>query len=322
MKIAVVGATGLVGSAIIAHLQSGSWEVTAIASKKSVGQVLTISDQTYVLQSMDDVHFGDIDWVFFSAGAQVSEQFVPKVLAAGCRVIDNSSFFRMHQDVPLVAFSVNQDDGQSAPLIANPNCSTIQLAVALKPLLGLGIEQVIVSSMQSISGAGQAAMTDFQADSKYMLQSGQRQGMAFDIDTKIDVWMDDGHCKEEWKIRHELPKILGVHFMIGVTTVRVPVLFGHTQSVTVTLNQAVTLQQISALFLSSPLIRVYAHQDALSPMSVSYGNANVHIGRIRSVDALGHVWSFMVISDNILRGGATNAFEILQNSVNINEQTE
>jgi len=234
-------------------------------------------------------------------------------------VIDNSSHFRMHSGVPLVAASVNDAMCQDAVLIANPNCSTIQLAVALKPLIRYGIAQVIVSSMQSISGAGRLAISHLKNDSEYFLQTKNAKGMAFDIDTKIDVWVDEGYCKEEWKIRHELPKILGVNFPIGVTTVRVPVLYGHTQSVTVTLEQAFDLEKIKDLLASSDCIRVYDEQEKLSPMRSAFGNSDVHIGRIRPVDDVGHIWNFIVISDNILRGGATNAFEILQSLVNVNE---
>ena len=319
MKIAVVGATGLIGSAIIAHLQSSRWDITAIASERSAGRTLTISGRSYVLKAIGDIDFSNIDWAFFSAGGRVSEQYIPQALAKGCRVIDNSSHFRMHQSVPLVAASVNDAMGQGAKLIANPNCSTIQLAVALKPIMRHEIQQVVVTSMQSISGAGRAAISDLRNDSAGFLQTDQPKGMAFDIDTKIDVWVDDGYCKEEWKIRHELPKILGAHFTIGVTTVRVPVLYGHTQSVTVTLKQAINLGEISALFAASDRIRLYNDQDQFSPMTSAFGNANVHIGRIRPVDESGHIWNFMVISDNILRGGATNAFEILQSLVNVNE---
>jgi aspartate-semialdehyde dehydrogenase len=280
---------------------------------------MSLAGRQYFIYAIEQVDFSEIDWVFFSAGGAVSSQYVPKVLAQGCRVIDNSSYFRMHPDVPLVAFSVNHEMCQSAPLIANPNCSTIQLAVALNPLLHLEPSQVIITSMQSISGAGRGAMANLKEDTRCMLQSGAMQGMAFDLDTKIDVWADAGYCKEEWKIRHELPKILGIDVLIGVTTVRVPVLFAHSQSVTVTLKRSVSLSELISLFEDSPLIRVYAHEDIFSPMKVSYGNANVHVGRIRPVGTDGLVWNFMVISDNILRGGATNAFEILRSLVSVNE---
>ena len=318
MRILVVGATGMVGFAICQQLAkrsdlqiTGASRLTQVAQTDKIKQenLATLKQQGVALRTLDDISFEDFDVAFFSAGAAVSEQYVPQAISQGVRVIDNTSFFRMHDEVPLVVPGINDEGIADKQLIANPNCSTIQLVYVLDCLQKLGsINDVDVVSIQSISGAGSGALAQLNTDTMQMITSSRHTGMAFDIDTKIDRWMEQGVCKEEWKIQHESKKILGLD-SVRATCVRVPVLYGHTQSVTIRFDRRISHEECATIFNNSEAIVYYDIHDDFSPMRHASGNGKVHVGRMR-LSSDGQTLRLIIMADNVLRGGATNAVEI------------
>tara|TARA_Y200000002_G_scaffold383071_1_gene402980 strand:+ start:497 stop:1474 length:978 start_codon:yes stop_codon:yes gene_type:complete len=317
MKIAVVGATGLIGKEIIREIiisLGHDVEIKALASERSAGEILVVEGREFIVQVLSQDSFDNCQYAFFSAGGKVSEKFVPYAMQSGAFVIDNTSHFRMHSDVPLVAASLNDDVIADSKLVSNPNCSTIQLVHVINLLREISkVIAINVVSMQSISGAGQQALNRLKDATLHALLTDQYHHLAFDCETHIDQWMDNDYCKEEWKIANELPKILNENIPLQATTIRIPVLYGHTQSVTVDFNVEIDRDQIEQVLHQSDLITYHNPREKLTPMQQAKGNSKIHVGRLRAMSPRSKVWNFMVLSDNILRGGASNAVEIMMN---------
>jgi aspartate-semialdehyde dehydrogenase len=242
-KVAIVGATGNVGREMLNTLSEREFpvsEVHAVASERSAGQQVSFGDQTLKVQNLDKFNFKGIDIVLASAGSKISESFAPRATKAGAVIIDNSSFFRMDKDVPLVVPEVNPEDiklYKKKGIIANPNCSTIQMVVALKPLHDLAtIKRVVVSTYQSVSGAGKSAMDELFNQTRAIYANGAPERkvfakqISFNVIPQIDVFMKDGFTKEEWKMRVETQKILDKNIAVTATCVRVPVFVCHSES--------------------------------------------------------------------------------------------
>ncbi|HEY8962946.1 MAG TPA: aspartate-semialdehyde dehydrogenase, partial [Alphaproteobacteria bacterium] len=260
MKVAVVGATGAVGHemlSILAERKFPADEVVALASKQSAGKEVSFGDDdTLVVQALDDYDFKGTDIVLSSAGAKISAEFAPRATAAGAVIIDNTSHFRMDPDVPLVVPEVNPQaiaDYKKKNIIANPNCSTIQMVVALKPLHDIAIiKRVVVSTYQSVSGAGKEGMDElFNQSRKFFVSEETKQEVfpkqiAFNVIPQIDVFMDDGKTKEEWKMMVETKKILDPAIKVIATCVRVPSFIGHAEAVHVEFENDITPKQALA----------------------------------------------------------------------------
>jgi aspartate-semialdehyde dehydrogenase len=264
-KVAVVGATGNVGREMMNILAERSFpadEVVALASRRSIGQEVSYGDETLKVKALENYDFGDVDICLMSAGSTVSKEWSPKIAAKGAVVIDNSSCWRMDPDVPLVVPEVNADackDFRKKGIIANPNCSTAQLVVALKPLHDKAkIKRVVVSTYQSVSGAGKDAMDELFHQTKSVFTAGEMEmkkfpkRIAFNVIPEIDVFMEDGYTKEEWKMVVETKKILDPKIKVTATCVRVPVFIGHSEAVNIEFEQPISADEARAILRKSP----------------------------------------------------------------------
>ncbi len=328
-KVAVVGATGNVGQAMLAGLAERKFpasEVYALASQRSAGREVSFGDDHILkVQNLDTFDFKGVDIVLASAGSAVSKVFAPKAAKAGAVIIDNSSFFRMDPDVPLVVPEVNPEaiaDYTKKGIIANPNCSTIQMVVALKPLHDAAkIKRVVVSTYQSVSGAGRAAMDELfdQTRAVYANSSPKRtifaKQISFNVIPQIDVFMDDGWTKEEWKMRVETKKILGADIEVSATCVRVPVFVCHSEAVNVEFEKKITADAARKLLQKAPGVHVIDTHDPedgfVTPAEVS-GEDFVYVSRIRQDESVKNGLSLWVVADNLRKGAATNAVQIAE----------
>jgi aspartate-semialdehyde dehydrogenase len=326
-KVAVVGATGAVGREIIKTLAERRFPVSgivALASGRSAGQEISFGDKTVLkVQSLDKFDFTGWDIGLFSPGAAVSAIHAPRAAAAGCLVIDNTSQFRMEPDVPLVVPEVNPDalNRIRRGIVANPNCSTIQLAVALKPLHDrFGVRRVVVATYQSVSGAGKEGMDELWNQTKANFVNDPiapqqfTKPIAFNVIPHIDRFMDDGSTKEEWKMAVEIRKIVSPDIKLVATCVRVPVFIGHSEAVTVEFERAVTPSEARALLRESPGISVMDSRDDggyITPVDCA-GEDSVFISRIRRDPTVEHGLSFWCVSDNLRKGAALNAVQIAE----------
>ena len=268
-KVAVVGATGNVGREILNILDERAFhcdEVVALASRKSIGRELSFGDKILKVKDLEIFDFSQIDIALFSAGSKISEKWAPIAASAGAIVIDNSSFWRYHDDVPLIVPEVNPDDINHAKkrgIIANPNCSTIQLVVALKPLHDISkIKRVVVSTFQSVSGAGNAAMDELFNQTKgiFVNQAAEPENftrqMAFNVIPHIDIFLEDGYTKEEWKMLVETKKIIDKSIKLTATCVRVPVFVGHAEAVNIEFENSLTPEKARSVLRESPGLMV------------------------------------------------------------------
>ncbi len=328
-KVAVVGATGNVGREMLNVLADRAFpvsEVVALASTRSAGQELSFGEQQVLkVQNLDKFSFKGIDIVLSSAGAKVAEEFAPRAVKEGAVVIDNSSFFRMNKDVPLVVPEVNPEDiklYKKKGIIANPNCSTIQMVVALKPLHDLAtIKRVVVSTYQSVSGAGKEGMDELfnQTRALYSNDALKREvfsrQITFNLIPQIDVFMPDGSTKEEWKMRVETKKILDAEIEISATCVRVPVFVGHSEAVNIEFKKPITAAQARKALQKAPGIVVVDKPDLedgfITPTEVA-GEDSVYVSRIRKDDSVKNGISLWVVADNLRKGAATNAVQIAE----------
>ncbi|MBR86265.1 MAG: aspartate-semialdehyde dehydrogenase [Rhodospirillaceae bacterium] len=325
---AVVGATGNVGREILqilAERSVPSSEVIAIASAASKGIELPYGDDAVLkVDSLETFDFGNVDIVLSSPGANVSREFAPKAAAAGAIVIDNTSEFRMDPEVPLVVPEVNAEalvNYKAKNIIANPNCSTIQMVVALKPLHDeVGINRVVVSTYQSVSGAGKSAMDELfnQTRGIYANEPEQKfmenftKSIAFNVIPHIDVFMEDGSTKEEWKMSVETKKIIDPSIEVHANCVRVPVFIGHAEWVNVELNSPLSYENARELLGAAPGLVVVDHrQDEgyVTPVECA-GEDAVYVSRIREDLTIENGLSFWVVSDNIRKGAALNTVQI------------
>lgn len=327
-KVAIVGATGNVGREMLNTLVERDFpvsEVYALASSRSAGQPVSFGDETLKVQDLDKFNFKGVDIVLASAGGKISAAFAPRATKAGAVVIDNSSHFRMDKDVPLVVPEVNPEaiKGYTKKgIIANPNCSTIQMVVALKPLHDLaGIKRIVVSTYQSVSGAGKAAMDELfnQTRAMYANQDPERnvfsKPICFNVIPQIDVFMDDGFTKEEWKMKVETKKILDKNIDVTATCVRVPVFVSHSESVNVEFKKPITVAQArKALQKAKGVVVVDKHEPEdgyITPVEVA-GEDSVYVSRIRKDDTVKHGLNLWVVGDNLRKGAATNAVQIAE----------
>ncbi len=316
--IAIVGATGLVGSEmgrIITELNIPSSEVRLLASQDSIGE-----GEELEVALLDQDSFHGVDIALFATSADLSQKFVPIAVAAGAVAIDNSSFFRMDPDVPLVVPEVNFQAIGSAKIIANPNCSTIQLVPVLKAMGDLaGLKRVVVSSYQSVSGAGKAALDELWGQtlaifnqSDFTPEAFQHQ-IAFNCIPQIDVLLDDGYTKEEYKIINESRKILDMpELMITATAVRVPVFHSHAESVNVEVERDVGVGDVIDFLSKCEGIEVYPNYSDY-PLQIDTTNTDkIHVGRIRRDNSVPHGFNLWIVADNLRKGAALNAIQIAQ----------
>jgi len=331
-RVAVVGATGAVGREMLTTLAERDFpadEVIAVASERSAGsQVSYGEDKILKVHNLDKFDFRGVDIALFSPGAKISAVHAPRAGAAGCVVIDNTSHFRMDPDVPLVVPEVNPKaiaGYTKRNIIANPNCSTIQMVVALKPLHDRArIKRVVVATYQSVSGAGKAGMDELfeQTRGVYMNQPVQHQKftkqIAFNVIPHIDVFMDDGSTKEEWKMVAETKKILDPNIKVSATCVRVPVFIGHSEAVNVELEKPLSAAEARALLKSAPGIAVIDHradEGYVTPAECAGENA-VYVSRIREDATVENGLALWCVSDNLRKGAALNAIQIAEVLIN------
>ena len=329
-RVAVVGATGAVGREIIKTLAERHFpitEIAAVASARSTGQEISFGEkQILKVKNLDTFDFKGWDIGLFSPGAAASAIHAPRAAAAGCLVIDNTSQFRMEHDVPLVVPEVNPQALQRIRrgIVANPNCSTIQLVVALKPLHDrFRVKRVVVATYQSVSGAGKDGMDELWAQSRAMYvndpvtaQEFTKQ-IAFNCIPHIDSFMDDGSTKEEWKMAVETRKILDPDILVAATCVRVPVFIGHSEAVNVEFHEPVTASDARNILRDAPGIVVQDTRDDagyITPIDCA-GEDAVYVSRIRKDPTVEHGLQFWCVSDNLRKGAALNAVQIAETIV-------
>jgi len=328
--VAVVGATGLVGEAMVNVLEERDFPVGqlhALASERSVGRGVSFRGRNYPVQELQGFDFAHCDFALFSAGAAVSREHVPRALAAGCLVIDNTAEFRYREDVPLVVPEVNPQALEvigTSGLIANPNCSTIQLVVALKPLYdAAGIERIDVATYQSVSGAGREALEELVRQSiaalsgKGPLESpGGAKQIAFNCVPHIDVFQDNGYTREEMKIVWETRKILGdSNLRVNATAVRVPVFYGHSEVVHIDTRRPLSAAEARELLRNAAGVTVLDEPRLGGYPTAATEAANrdtVYVGRIREDLAPDRGLNLWVVSDNVRKGAATNSVQIAE----------
>jgi aspartate-semialdehyde dehydrogenase len=327
-RVAVVGATGAVGREILKTLAERNFpvrEIAALASPRSAGQQVSFGeDKVLTVQNLETFNFAGWDIALFSPGAAVSAIHAPRAAAQGCVVIDNTSQFRMDPDVPLVVPEVNpQDIAKFAKknIIANPNCSTIQMVVALKPLHDQWtIKRVVVSTYQSVSGAGKEGMDELMTNTKAFYVNDRnkpevfQKDIAFNVIPQIDSFMDDGATKEEWKMVVETKKILDPKIAVIATCVRVPVFIGHSEAVFVEFENPVTAGEARAALRAAPGVVVEDQRidgGYTTPVEAK-GEDAVFVSRIRKDPSVPHGLAFWCVSDNLRKGAALNAVQIAE----------
>ena len=325
-KIAIVGATGNVGREmlnVLAERQFPVSEVVALASTRSIGTQVSFGDAVLKVKALDYFDFAGTDIVLMSAGGAVAKQWAPKIAAQGPIVIDNSSAWRMDREVPLVVPEVNAAalDGIRKGIIANPNCSTAQLVVALKPLHDFAvIKRVVVATYQSVSGAGKDAMDElfrqtravFVADAVEVEKFTKQ--IAFNVIPHIDSFLDSGVTKEEWKMMVETQKILDPDIQLTATCVRVPVFVGHSEAVNIEFERPITAEKARSLLREAPGVLVVDKREDggyATPIECA-GEDATFVSRLRKDPTIEHGLSFWCVSDNLRKGAALNAVQIAE----------
>jgi len=328
-NVAVVGATGAVGETMLSILEERNFpvgEVYALASSHSVGKRIPFKGGSLTVQDLATFDFSKAQIGLFSPGASVSEIYAPKAAAAGCIVIDNTSQFRYDDDIPLVVPEVNPEkiaDYKNRGIIANPNCSTIQMLVALKPIYdAVGITRVNVCTYQAVSGTGKEAIEELGLQTTNILNlqavkpSVYPKQIAFNVLPQIDVFMDNGYTKEEMKMVWETQKILGdANIKVNATAVRVPVFYGHSEAVHIETSKKINADQVRALLEKAPGVTVMDERvNGGYPTAVteSSGNDDVFVGRIREDISHPQGISLWVVSDNVRKGAALNSVQIAE----------
>ncbi|CAL8978945.1 aspartate-semialdehyde dehydrogenase [Rhodoplanes serenus] len=326
-KVAIVGATGNVGRAmleILAERQFPADEVVPLASRRSLGVEVSYGDKTLTTKALDHYDFSDVDICLMSAGGSVSKEWSPRIGAQGAVVIDNSSAWRYDADVPLIVPEVNADavvDFRKKNIIANPNCSTAQLVVALKPLHDrAGIKRVVVATYQSVSGAGKDAMDELFAQTKAVFTLGEIETkkfpkrIAFNLIPHIDVFMEDGYTKEEWKMMVETKKILDPKIKLTATCVRVPVFIGHSEVVNIEFEKPISADEARSILSTAPgCLVIDKHEPGgyVTPYE-SAGEDATYISRIREDATVENGLVLWCVSDNLRKGAALNAVQIAE----------
>lgn len=326
-KIAVAGATGNVGREILNLLYDRKFpatEVVALASPNSAGKKISFGNQTLTVQSLEDYDFTGTAIGLFSPGGKISAIHAPRAGKAGCVVIDNTSHFRMEKDIPLIVPEVNPEaigEYKNRNIIANPNCSTIQMVVALKPLHDIAkIKRIVVATYQAVSGAGKEAMDELYISTKKIFENQNfepkkfSKRIAFNVIPQIDVFMDDGVTKEEWKMKVETKKILDPKIEIEATCVRVPVFNCHSEAVNIEFENPITPAQArKALEATEGVIVIDNPQDMkfITPIEAS-AKEPVFVSRIRQDKSVKNGLSLWIVADNLKKGAALNAVQIAE----------
>jgi aspartate-semialdehyde dehydrogenase len=337
-KVAIVGATGNVGHEMLSILDERKFpasEVHAIASRRSVGKQVSFGDRTLKCEDIEQFDFSKMDFVIMSAGGAVSKEWAPKIGATGAIVIDNSSAWRYDMDVPLIVPEVNahvleeyMKKTRRKNIIANPNCSTAQMVVALKPLHDEAtIKRIVVSTYQSVSGAGKAAMDELWSQTKGKYVPGQEvsakkfpKEIAFNVIPHIDVFMEDGFTKEEWKMMAETKKILDPKIKVVATCVRVPVFVGHSESINVEFENPISAENARSILREAPGCLVIDKKEDggyMTPQECA-GEDATYISRIRADATVENGLVLWVVSDNLRKGAALNTIQIAETIINRN----
>ena len=326
-KIAVVGATGNVGREMLGILAERKFpvsEVVALASTHSIGREVSFGDRILKCKALDHFDFSDVDICLMSAGSEVSKEWSPKIGKQGCLVIDNSSAWRMDPDVPLVVPEVNAEAARgfvAKYIIANPNCSTMQLVVALKPLHDRAvIKRVVVATYQSVSGAGKEGMDELFQQTRAVFVSDPVEAkkfskrIAFNVIPHIDVFIDDGSTKEEWKMVVETKKILDPKIKLTATCVRVPVFIGHSEAVNIEFENPITADEARDILREAPGCLVIDSREPggyITPHEAA-GEDATYISRIREDPTVENGLNLWCVSDNLRKGAALNAVQIAE----------
>lgn len=330
-NVAVLGATGAVGHEMLTILEERNFPIEniyALASKRSVGKEVSFGDKILKVENVDDFDFSNADIAFFSAGSDVSKKWAPIAGEKGCIVIDNTSYFRMDPDVPLIIPEVNPEaleDYRNKNIIANPNCSTIQMLVALKPLHDLSIiKRVVVSTYQSVSGAGKSAMDELWNQTRKMFFNETvevknfTKKIAFNVIPHIDKFLDDGSTKEEQKMVNETKKILDNSIEVNATCVRVPVFIGHSESINVEFESNISIEEIRDALEEAEgisLIDDIKNDLYITPIDCVSDFA-VFISRLRIDQTVPSGINMWVVSDNLRKGAALNSIQIAEELIN------
>ncbi len=326
-KVAVAGATGNVGREMLKVLAERNFpasEVIALASTRSIGTEVSYGEKRLKCQALDNYDFRGTDICLMSAGGSVAGEWAPKIAAQGAVVIDNSSKWRMDRDVPLIVPEVNAPalSGYTKKnIIANPNCSTAQMVVALKPLHNAAtIKRVIVSTYQSVSGAGKEGMDELLTQTRAIMVADPvekhkfTKQIAFNVIPHIDSFLDSGYTKEEWKMMVETQKILDPDIQVTATCVRVPVFIGHSEAVNLEFERPLTAAQAREILRSAPGVLVVDNREDggyVTPLECA-GEDTTYVSRIRKDPTVEYGLSLWVVSDNLRKGAATNAVQIAE----------
>jgi aspartate-semialdehyde dehydrogenase len=329
--IAIVGATGNVGREMLEILAERGFPadtIVPLASRKSMGQEVSYGDKTLKVQALENYDFADCDICLMSAGGNVSKEWSPKIARKGCVVIDNSSAWRYDSDVPLIVPEVNADAIEGFTkrnIIANPNCSTAQLVVALKPLHDHAkIKRIVVSTYQSVSGAGKEGMDELFKQTRAVFVSDPIESkkftkrIAFNVIPHIDDFMEDGYTKEEWKVLAETKKMLDPKIKVTCTAVRVPVFIGHSESVNIEFEKPITADEARDILREAPgCSSSTSHEDGgyITPYECA-GEDATYISRIREDATVENGLNIWVVSDNLRKGAALNTVQIAELLVN------
>ena len=328
-NVAIVGATGAVGETMLSILEQRNFpvqEVYLLASSRSVGKRIGFKNKSLKIEDLAEFDFSKADIGLFSAGAEISAEYAPKAVAAGCIVIDNTSQFRYDDDIPLVIPEVNPDsiaDYRNRGIIANPNCSTIQMLVALKPIYdAVGIERINVCTYQAVSGTGKQGIEEVVKQTSQLLNGKPittkvyPKQIAFNALPQIDVFMDNGYTKEEMKMVWETKKILGDdNVQVNATAVRIPVFYGHSEAIHLETGSKIDAESVVNLLQKAPGVCVVdERKDGGYPTAVteSSGNDDVFVGRIREDISHPQGINMWVVADNVRKGAALNSIQIAE----------
>ena len=325
-RVAVVGATGAVGETMLEILAERKFpvtEVAALASSRSVGREVSFGRKSLIVDDLATFDFSGWDFALFSAGGSISAEHAPRAAASGCTVIDNTSHFRLDPEVPLVVPEVNGDvlaEFEGGGIIANPNCSTIQMLVAIAPIYRrYGIARINVATYQSVSGAGKSAMEELgrQSADRFNFRDPEPKvftaPIAFNVIAEIDVLQDNGYTKEEMKMHNETRRILADEEMsVNATAVRVPVFIGHGEAVHLETREDFELDEVRELLADAPGVKLMDVPERITPMTHAAGKDEVFVGRLRRDLSHPRGLNLWVVSDNVRKGAALNAVQIAE----------
>ena len=326
-NISIVGATGAVGKKMLETLFNRNFpfnKITLLASKKSEGKKIIQNGNEFEVQNLETHDFKNNDIAFFSAGSKVSKDYAPLAEKKECYVIDNTSHFRMNNDIPLIAPEINETEllNSERKIIANPNCSTVQMLIALAPIHKISkIKRIIVSTYQSVSGAGQSAIAELKEQSKNLLEQKDivikniPKQIAFNVVPQIDIFLNNGYTKEEMKMVNETNKILDPNILVNATCVRVATEVGHAEAIYFELENKLQLDKIKTALRESKAI-VFSDNQYHTPIDSS-GNDAVYVSRLRKDLSKENGFNFWVVSDNLLKGAALNSVQIAESLIKL-----